>query len=51
MQPYNAQLLKLKGDILKDLGNMPEAEKVCSPANSAGNITQLLFNRRITRRR
>lgn len=28
MQPDNAQLLKLKGDILKDLQNMSEAEKV-----------------------
>ena len=28
MQPDNAQLLKLKGDILKDLHNMSEAEKV-----------------------
>lgn len=28
IQPDNAQLLKLKGDILKDLENMPAAEKV-----------------------
>lgn len=28
MEPDNARLLKLKGDILKDLQNMPVAEKV-----------------------
>lgn len=34
MQPDNAQLLKLKGDVLKDLENMPAAEEVieiCNP--------------------
>lgn len=37
MEPDNARLLKLKGDILKDLQNMPVAEKVtwiaCWPTN------------------